>query len=368
MNRNSKLLALATIIICIIMVFAGLKPKGFRLYNTASWLKQTNGIRFGRLGIAYSSNSQSPAPESLSIELAITPPAQRRDRLALIIDLWDVHGPRHVALCQWDSTLLVMKSFSRYFKNSRLQLGKSVSPGKTYHITITSRRNNGTDFYLNGIRVKSTCLFDLCDSGISLGRLALGNSSDAQNPWNGKLYAFSMCNKVFNDAQIQERFNYWIKTGSLTDQDSAIAAYPFSERRGQIAHDRGRFGDLHIPTIFYIPQKQILRMPWDDFRFDKSYASDVVINLVGFIPLGLFFSAFLWSIGGSARRHRFIICVLVGGSISLFFELVQVYIPTRSSQMSDLITNILGTMLGIKTATMVFFRNTSAPVATQDRS
>ena len=63
MNRQTWLLAVITIIICMIMFAAGLKPKGFRLHNTASWLTQTNGINFGKLGIAYTDDNKFPAPE-----------------------------------------------------------------------------------------------------------------------------------------------------------------------------------------------------------------------------------------------------------------------------------------------------------------
>jgi hypothetical protein len=373
MTRQTKLLIVITAAICMIMFAAGLKPKGFRLHNTASWLTQTNpaeldkslyagiiyaksaynsatvtnGISFGKMGIAYTDNNHSPVPESLSIELAIKPPKQSRKHLEVIFDLWDSRSQSHTVLCQWDSTLMVMKSPSRFFINSRLHLGKSVNPKKVSFVTITSRRNLGTDLYINGIHARSTRRFNLCDSSASLGRLILGNSAGAQNPWDGELYSLSLYRTAFSKEEVLVRYHQWAAKQPIKDSSSALASYSFNERSGEIAHDRGeKFGDLHIPSVFSIPQKQILSMPWDDFKFDKSYAFDIAMNLFGFIPFGIFFSALLWSINGFARRHRLILSVLAGMGISLFFELTQAYIPTRSSQMSDVILNVLGTVAG----------------------
>jgi hypothetical protein len=359
MTKYTKMLALATLCTFIIMAFAGLKPKGFRFHNTVAWLSDKDGISFGNTGIAYTDKNQNvpcKMPESLSIELAINFPQQRWSHLSLIFDLWDDQSHRHLTLCQWDSTLMVVKSCSKTFTDNKLKLCKSVSPEKPCFVSITSCRNRGTDFYVNGVHVGSTDIFDLCDSTASLGRLVLGNSPTANNPWQGEVYAFSIFAKAFNEKEIQGRYQQWQVRHSMPDTEALIALYTFEEKNNEIAHDKGgKLGDLHIPVVFFIPQKQVLTIPWEDFKLNKSYAGDVAINLAGFIPFGLLFSAFLWSIGGVARRHRLIISILVGGSISLFFELAQVYIPTRNSQMSDLILNIFGTLVGAFTISIFLY-------------
>ena len=40
--------------------------------------------------------------------------------------------------------------------------------------------------------------------------------------------------------------------------------------------------------------------------------------------------------------------LLLGAGISLFIELLQVYLPTRDSSLTDVITNVLGTYIGAR--------------------
>ncbi|MBN2037586.1 MAG: VanZ family protein [Chitinispirillaceae bacterium] len=358
MNRQSVIFSSCTVLCCAIMFAAGLRPEGFRFRNTASWIADQNGIRFGKMGIAFAGKPcLARSPESLSIELALKPPMQRRKHLAVIFNLWDNRGQSHAALCQWDSSLMVMKSPAKYLKNSRLHIGKFASPEKPCFVTITSSRNQGTDLYINGIHASSTRRFDLCDSNGSLGRLILGNSASATNPWRGELYSLSLHGTVFSKENVLERYHQWLSSLTMQDTEASLASYSFDERNGDIARDRsGKMCNITIPALFSIPQKRILSMPWEDFKFTAHYASDVVVNLFGFVPFGFFFSALLWSLGGSARRHKLLATVLAGIAISLLFELAQAYIPTRSSQMSDVVLNVLGTIAGAVMAKRCYVR------------
>jgi len=76
--------------------------------------------------------------------------------------------------------------------------------------------------------------------------------------------------------------------------------------------------------------------------------SDVVINILGFIPLGYLMMSYFLS---SDRKQKMVpvICVSIIAciSISLIIELSQYYIPGRSSSLSDLLFNGLGAFGGI---------------------
>ena len=124
--------------------------------------------------------------------------------------------------------------------------------------------------------------------------------------------------------------------------------YPFQEKAGTAVHNAcGQEFALAMPTTFKPMQRTVLSPPWQDFQWDWSFVSDVAVNIAGFIPLGFFFSAFLWR--STQRRGCFVYeaTLLLGFGLSLAIELTQVYLPTRYSQLADLVCNVAGTIMGL---------------------
>jgi hypothetical protein len=361
MNRNTKLLAIATLIIFAIMFYAGLRPKGFRLHNDVSWLAGTNGVHFGRMGIAYTNKQTGPnasLPDSLSMELAIKAPEKNSRMSPTVLSLWSDDSPESVRLFQWKNSFMVEKRDDHFFRDKVAHFGTSLEYGKNYVLDITSYRGGRTTLYVSGVLAQASSAFSLCNENGVLWRLAIGNSSNARGPWHGDFYSLSIYRRAFSAEEVGVRYQQWTKTNMAPLSNGAIAVYPFDERFGTVAHDRTAiFGNLQIRTLLRIPQKEVLTMPWKDFKWDKSCFVDDFINFIGFVPFGFFFFALLRSMGGFCGRHRFSIVILAGSGISLFFELAQVYMPTRSSQMSDLIMNTLGTLAGIMICRWVMLRS-----------
>ena len=73
---------------------------------------------------------------------------------------------------------------------------------------------------------------------------------------------------------------------------------------------------------------------------------DIVRNLLGFIPFGVCFAAYLAFKTRLARRRIFLLTVVAGGAISLTIELLQGFLPSRDSSMEDLICNIVSSAAG----------------------
>jgi VanZ family protein len=145
------------------------------------------------------------------------------------------------------------------------------------------------------------------------------------------------------EQEVSQHYHGWKNSG----EEGLVAFYPLDEGFGQWGYDRAGRHNLFIPPRFEVLQKTILTPLWKDFRLNRSYLTDILTNILGFIPFGFFFSAYLRIKKPRSIYQLFFITILFAGCMSLTIELVQGYLPTRSSQLTDVIMNILGTAIGV---------------------
>jgi glycopeptide antibiotics resistance protein len=91
--------------------------------------------------------------------------------------------------------------------------------------------------------------------------------------------------------------------------------------------------------------EKFLEPAWKEFNLRSSYWKSALINIGGFVPFGFFGCAYI-SIT-RARNRAALATVVLGTIVSLTIEVLQAYLPTRDSGTTDLITNTLGTGLGV---------------------
>ncbi len=213
-------------------------------------------------------------------------------------------------------------------------------------IAITSGADRSS-MYVDGNLVRSF-------PGIQIGKecagkLVIGTSPAGKSNWSGQLKGLALYQQELAAEEVLRHYQTWTTQGrpGLSGNERAIAVYLFDERAGNVVHNDVRSGiDLYIPKRFTVLHQQFLEPFWKEFQPGPSYWKDILVNIVGFIPLGFFFCAY-WS---SVRpiKHPGLTTVVLGLAVSLTIEVLQSYLPTRDSGTTDLITNTLGTFLGVR--------------------
>jgi VanZ family protein len=167
--------------------------------------------------------------------------------------------------------------------------------------------------------------------------------------WRGWLRGLAIYNQELTPAQVRRHFETWTKQGrpEPLSGEQAIAIYLFDEHAGSVVHNAVRPGiDLSIPERYLLLYQRFLEPFWQEYKPGWSHFRDILVNVFGFVPLGFFFYGY-WS---SVRpiRNAILVTTVLGFALSLTIEVAQSFLPTRNSGTMDLITNTLGTFLGIK--------------------
>jgi VanZ family protein len=344
----------------MIIFLVGLWPLNFQPKNEVEWLPDNNGIHFYGRGIVYTSeplNGQKQnffQHDSISIEIWLQPEKQPDRHFAYIFSLYDGKRTEYYTVGQWERSLEIINSRvineMKIESLSRIGLRNALPAGEIQFITLTSD-SEGTAIYINGSLARLYPeYFLISEKKLPELQLVLGNSPNGRYFWKGNIFGLAIYNRSFSQDETYQNYQSWLEYGSsgTTGSESLVQLYLFDEHDGTLAKDHGGQNyHLHIPTTFHVLYKTVLTLPWNDFKFRLSYFLDVIINIAGFIPLGLCISAFFYRINQNSTRRIFMTTLLLGGGISLAIELAQVYLPTRTSSFTDLICNIFGTHTGV---------------------
>jgi VanZ family protein len=347
-----KILApICILVLCGIWV-AGLWPFHSPT-NQIAWLADTNGLLFGRHGTAFTpgplATSSFQDGTSHSIEIWLQPGVV--DDSSTILAFFTPQDLRQrFSLRQSDTDLALIVGSQNEHMQARVPRVVYVDDvfreRKLKFIAITSG-TAGTKLYVDGSFVRAIPQFRLSASDFT-GRLVLGTSPVVNDSWPGQLRGLAFYENELSATQISRHYETWTRQGrpDLSQNDHVLALYLFGERQGRVVHNgAGSGADLQIPYRYQILREKFLEPPWKEFNRRWSYWKNVGINIAGFIPLGFFFCAYL-TLAGKISRPA-LVTVILGAAVSVSIEVLQAYLPTRDSGMTDIITNTLGTGLGV---------------------
>lgn len=345
-SRKSPVPAILCILVLCATLLAGLLPfRGPR--NGVVWLDNQNGVKLTGRSTLWSTTDfpvlDGGVGHACTIEIWLQPAVQHDSNVILAFST--PRNPVQLILYQYHSVLeLETRVVGRWDAASIIGTEGLLHPGTVALVTISSGPQQ-TAFYLNGVparifpgsRIASDCF----------GRLVLGTSPRADDSWHGQLRGLALYGAELQPDQVRRHFDSWTASGSpeATNQEHAVGVYSFDERSGRVVHNAVSPGiDLEIPERYSLVHQIFLRPFWHEYQPGWSYWQDILINILGLMPLGFVFYAY-WTVA-RPLKHAALVTALLGFAVSLTIEVSQSFIPTRDSGTTDLFTNTLGTFLG----------------------
>lgn len=348
--QYKKVIGALCILTLVVIVIAGLWPFGSPK-NEVAWLDNQNGLRFGRHGVVLSAGAIPTAvagtDASCSLEIWLEPhPPKGRDTILSFEGSERAQAP---FLLQQNGDNLVVQQLNVDEEGNPHIAELTVDgglPQKSVFVTLTFGGKE-TSVYLDGVQTSSSKISGRTSRDFR-GRLVIGDSVTSSNSWSGRIWGLAIYDRRLAPERVSAHYRDWLEKHrpTLIEDDQAIALYLFGEGADNVVHNQLSSAlDLVIPARYTVLRPAFLSLPWRHYHATRSYWEDVGVNVVGFVPFGFFFVAYFSTVRGS--KHAAASTILLGFLTSVTIEVLQAYLPTRDSGMNDLITNTLGTALGV---------------------
>ena len=331
---------LCALALCCILI-AGLLPFG-RPRNNVAWLGDRPGIRFAHHGTILSTGPFAAGDHACTLEMWLRPSRSGFD--GTLLAFYALSGSERLSLHQSLTDLKVdwmapSGAPTKFYANDVFRGGQPV------FLTIVFGPREA-DLFMDGILVRQVSFQNLRSSRpVCEGNPVVGDSSRSSNSWDGEFHGLAIYQRDFTPEQAMTDYRSWVNNGRPGERalGKPQALYLFTENGGRTVRDHGTSGvNLDIPERYAIARQVLLESPWSAFEPTRAYVNDILINIGGFMPFGFTLAAFL-----SARGQRTTaFAVLAGFMVSLMIETLQAYLPTRDSDLTDVMTNTLGAWLG----------------------
>ncbi|MDC7222002.1 MAG: VanZ family protein [Spirochaetales bacterium] len=317
------------------MLFAGLRPKGYDSKNNIAWDTE-GGLIFQPISIAYTEKGipLPPSDSDFSLDITMDLNYNKGSSFQVILLLYGDNRWEQIALCLWDNSLVFLNGWDYSDRRNSPKMSIPLKDGEEYINLLIESGVDGTRAYINGkLREYSSELTITFPSNRDATRLILGSEARGYNAYCGTIYELAL-----SDLNGKSYFFY---------------DFMHTTQEKEVNDFNGVGLSLNIPARRPILVKRFLQRPrlWQLRR--TLLQLDMVINLIGFIPLGFFLYLFLHKYISNQKIMTFLVSLSLIFLFSLFLETIQVWIPTRDSSFLDLFLNSWGGLIGVITA--IFF-------------
>ncbi len=344
----------------MVLFLAGLWPLDFFPKNNVRWLPDQEVLRFGRYGIAYSSKpievpgTTQDFRKHLQFEFKIRPGTEPVNSIPRILSLCDENSRELFFVGQWKNHLII-----------RLSSGDDPSSASYLETGVDNlfRINRPVDLAVcldeSGVSILADGESVKSRAGGTLHRFSgprtrvlflLGNSPAGDSPWEGDFLGFSIRQDIAPqrepgtpDIHVVGRWNGFGGIEVVAGDHERREKVP-----GIVFRTGGKPGyELFIPAAFRPLKRTVLFPPWKETRFNRSFWWDVAVNVAGFIPFGFLFFAWLQTTREGKDASTVFLVVFLGAGMSLAVELLQAYLPSRDSSLMDVVSNTMGSFVGV---------------------
>ncbi len=355
-----------TLVIVVGMLYFGVRLKGYRPVNGVEWSAAGEGLYFKRSAIAYTEDFFAAAqgagarPAGLTIEMLLRVEDLSNASFRYILSVHAGSDKRQLLIGQWRQWLMVMNGNDYDGKQKVPKLSVDLGPVGVQPVWLSIvAGEGGTAVYVDGRLVKSNANLKLAypNEG-GRARLVLGNSVYAKHAWSGGIGGLAMYDLALEGSQVQAHYARWAAGDGGFGLERAAAPkiiYRFDQSADGRVINRaaGQAGDqasgryhLEVPALMKVLKKEFLQWPRFDSESRWYMGSDVVMNLIGFVPLGFMLIGLMDRMAKRGGRSAWVVAVGVAFLFSLFLEVAQAWIPSRDSSLLDLMLNTAGAGVG----------------------
>lgn len=335
------------------MAYFAFSPFHFHPKNDVSWIIGRPGLRFGDNGLVYAripaDGWEHTGSAGCTLQLWLRPAMDSDNNT--VVGFYREDRPTQLRIGQDGDSLLVLNSKSQGMQwatsASSVEIEHFFDHRQEYFLTVRSGPS-GTSVFRDGVQLKTwdERVFgrEQCQ-----GLLTIGNSAVMYDTWQGDLFGMGVFAGESSEPEIKAVVDDWKKgeIRQIAAVPDAVAVYSFQEGAGNIIRNEVRTqstSNLEVPPYFSILRKEKLETPWNEFRFAAWYLRDLLVNIIGFVPFGFLLCGHLTWIW---RIKRGVLWTTVFGLLlSLGIEIIQIYIPQRTSGMTDILMNVFGAFLG----------------------
>jgi hypothetical protein len=309
-------------------LWLALWPFDFSGTNRATFVPE-KGLQFSVPSIAISDGAPAKITGLDSIALVLSFYPDRNGGTGCIVEYAPPSGPMNFRIMQ------VGRFVDFWFRipDGRMkQIYIPIPEGDSLQTFVCDIRGYALSVFHFGKRMKTEELLTRITGGWNdQAQLIFGCTASGKFRWEGTLAHFEIRRSV--------------KAISPSELGSLLLAYDLADQQTRPVQDGGPQPKvaLAIPHKVIPPGRKLLSTPltyWDG-QWNKS---DVVNNIIAFIPLG-FLIVFLFR-DRLKTLHLLLLVTGIAATFSLSIEIAQFFVPYRDSSSIDVLTNTFGAFCG----------------------